>query len=169
MTALVLQARSTCQGFIGVLVNIFLRISIQPFLIVGNLHGNYYYRSLYTTTLCNHNHSTRPLFLSFRFLRPAQPSLRLLCFSVRSKCKSTPSQKCTWRTRNDISDWNIRKGELKPMDVEQLREYGHKMVDFIADYYKSLETFPVLSQVEVCVYHLSHSFPRLFLSSLIVG
>lgn len=37
---------------------------------------------------------------------------------------------------------------LKPMDAEQLREYGHKMIDFIADYYKSLESFPVLSQVE---------------------
>lgn len=37
---------------------------------------------------------------------------------------------------------------LKPMDSEQLREYGHKMVDFIADYYKSIENFPVLSQVQ---------------------
>ncbi|XP_026666219.1 tyrosine decarboxylase 2 isoform X2 [Phoenix dactylifera] len=37
---------------------------------------------------------------------------------------------------------------LKPMDAEQLREYGHKMVDFIADYYKSIESFPVLSQVK---------------------
>ncbi|XP_072956432.1 tyrosine decarboxylase 2 isoform X2 [Typha angustifolia] len=37
---------------------------------------------------------------------------------------------------------------LKPMDAEQLREYGHKMVDFIADYYKSIENFPVLSQVK---------------------
>lgn len=37
---------------------------------------------------------------------------------------------------------------LKPMDPEQLREYGHKMVDFIADYYKSIESFPVLSQVK---------------------
>lgn len=34
------------------------------------------------------------------------------------------------------------------MDAEQLRENGHKMVDFIADYYKNIETFPVLSQVE---------------------
>ncbi|RVX19377.1 Tyrosine decarboxylase 1 [Vitis vinifera] len=34
------------------------------------------------------------------------------------------------------------------MDAEQLRENGHKMVDFIADYYKSIENFPVLSQVE---------------------
>jgi aromatic-L-amino-acid/L-tryptophan decarboxylase len=39
--------------------------------------------------------------------------------------------------------------ELKPMDAEQLREQGHKMVDFIADYYKTIENFPVLSQVQV--------------------
>ncbi|WZZ69716.1 hypothetical protein YC2023_081086 [Brassica napus] len=38
---------------------------------------------------------------------------------------------------------------LKPMDSEQLREYGHRMVDFIADYYKTIENFPVLSQVQV--------------------
>uniref|UniRef100_A0A0D3D2A5 NAD-dependent epimerase/dehydratase domain-containing protein n=1 Tax=Brassica oleracea var. oleracea TaxID=109376 RepID=A0A0D3D2A5_BRAOL len=37
---------------------------------------------------------------------------------------------------------------LKPMDSEQLREYGHRMVNFIADYYKTIETFPVLSQVQ---------------------
>ncbi|PNX82519.1 tyrosine decarboxylase 1-like protein, partial [Trifolium pratense] len=37
---------------------------------------------------------------------------------------------------------------LKPMDAEQLREQAHKMVDFIADYYKTIENFPVLSQVE---------------------
>ncbi|XP_049936770.1 phenylacetaldehyde synthase-like isoform X2 [Nymphaea colorata] len=37
---------------------------------------------------------------------------------------------------------------LKPMDAEQLREYGHKVVDFVADYYKSIESFPVLSQVK---------------------
>lgn len=40
------------------------------------------------------------------------------------------------------------EGGLKPMDAEQLRECGHKMVDFIADYYKSIENFPVLSQVQ---------------------
>ena len=39
---------------------------------------------------------------------------------------------------------------LRPMDAEQLRENAHKMVDFIADYYKTIENFPVLSQVEVC-------------------
>uniref|UniRef100_A0A7N0V8K7 Tyrosine decarboxylase n=2 Tax=Kalanchoe fedtschenkoi TaxID=63787 RepID=A0A7N0V8K7_KALFE len=40
------------------------------------------------------------------------------------------------------------EGELKPMDAEQLREYGHRMVDFVADYYKTIEDHPVLSQVE---------------------
>ncbi|CAI0434701.1 unnamed protein product [Linum tenue] len=39
-------------------------------------------------------------------------------------------------------------GGLKPMDSEQLREYGHQMVDFVADYYKNIENYPVLSQVE---------------------
>lgn len=43
----------------------------------------------------------------------------------------------------------LREDELKPMDAEQLREYGHKMEDFIADYYKNIESFPVLSQVQV--------------------
>ncbi|KAL8252743.1 hypothetical protein R6Q59_036436 [Mikania micrantha] len=37
---------------------------------------------------------------------------------------------------------------LMAMDAEQLRENAHKMVDFIADYYKNIESFPVLSQVE---------------------
>ncbi|CAA7055704.1 unnamed protein product [Microthlaspi erraticum] len=49
------------------------------------------------------------------------------------------------------SYWNKENGsrnELKPMDSEQLREYGHRMVDFIADYYKSIENLPVLSQVQ---------------------
>ncbi|KMZ74011.1 putative Tyrosine decarboxylase (or alternatively Aromatic aldehyde synthase) [Zostera marina] len=40
------------------------------------------------------------------------------------------------------------KEPFRPMDAEQLRKYGHKMVDFIADYYKSIEQFPVLSQVQ---------------------
>ncbi|XP_075508293.1 tyrosine decarboxylase 2 isoform X2 [Primulina tabacum] len=40
------------------------------------------------------------------------------------------------------------EGDMKTMDSEQLREYAHKMVDFIADYYKDIETFPVLSQVQ---------------------
>lgn len=42
----------------------------------------------------------------------------------------------------------MEEGGLKPMDAEQLRECGHKMVDFVADYYKNIESFPVLSQVQ---------------------
>lgn len=46
--------------------------------------------------------------------------------------------------------------KMKPMDSEMLREQGHIMVDFIADYYKNLEDspqdFPVLSQVQVCFF-----------------
>ncbi|XP_006285284.2 probable tyrosine decarboxylase 2 [Capsella rubella] len=42
--------------------------------------------------------------------------------------------------------------KMKPMDSELLREQGHIMVDFIADYYKNLQDspqdFPVLSQVQ---------------------
>ncbi|XP_027349843.1 tyrosine decarboxylase 1 isoform X2 [Abrus precatorius] len=37
---------------------------------------------------------------------------------------------------------------LKGMDADQLREEAHKMVDFIADYYKTIHNFPVLSQVQ---------------------
>ncbi|KAD4584785.1 hypothetical protein E3N88_22386 [Mikania micrantha] len=37
---------------------------------------------------------------------------------------------------------------LMAMDAEQLRENAHKMVDVIAEYYKNIESFPVLSQVE---------------------
>ncbi|KAK6937712.1 Pyridoxal phosphate-dependent decarboxylase, partial [Dillenia turbinata] len=42
---------------------------------------------------------------------------------------------------------------IKPMDAEQLRESAHKMVDFIADYYKTIENFPALSQVEPGYHH----------------
>lgn len=37
---------------------------------------------------------------------------------------------------------------LKPMHAEQLRENVHKMVYFVADYYKSIESFQVLNQVD---------------------
>ncbi|GAB2281853.1 Tyrosine decarboxylase 2 [Dionaea muscipula] len=51
-------------------------------------------------------------------------------------------------TQNTEAPESNMEGKLKPMDADQLREYGHKMVDFIADYYKTIESFPVLSQVE---------------------
>lgn len=55
--------------------------------------------------------------------------------------------------------------DLKPMDAEQLREYGHKMVDFIADYYKNIENFPVLSQVQVL--SLTHTLDVVKINHLI--
>lgn len=54
-----------------------------------------------------------------------------------------------------------RDGGLRPMDAEQLREHAHKMVDFIADYYKNIENFPVLSQVEVFTVSLSLSLSQI--------
>eukprot|EP00897_Mesotaenium_endlicherianum_P004479 jgi/Mesen1/4059/ME000213S03087 len=36
----------------------------------------------------------------------------------------------------------------KPLDVEEFRAHAHRMVDFIADYYRDIESFPVRSQVE---------------------
>ena len=34
------------------------------------------------------------------------------------------------------------------MDPDEFREHGHAVVDWIADYYKRIESFPVLSQVK---------------------
>ncbi|KAG6657894.1 tryptophan decarboxylase TDC2-like [Carya illinoinensis] len=38
--------------------------------------------------------------------------------------------------------------EFKPLDPEDFRNQAHKVVDFIADYYKQVETYPVLTQVQ---------------------
>lgn len=37
---------------------------------------------------------------------------------------------------------------LRPFDAEEFRENAHKVVDFIADYYRDIEKFPVRSQVQ---------------------
>ncbi|XP_073303456.1 tyrosine decarboxylase-like [Primulina huaijiensis] len=39
-------------------------------------------------------------------------------------------------------------GTIKPMDPEEFRRQGHMVIDFIADYYKNVEKYPVRSQVE---------------------
>ncbi|CAO2842914.1 unnamed protein product [Amaranthus hypochondriacus] len=38
--------------------------------------------------------------------------------------------------------------QFKPLDHEEFRKQAHKMVDYIADYYKNIEKYPVLSQVK---------------------
>ena len=35
-----------------------------------------------------------------------------------------------------------------PMDIEEFRKQGYKMIDYICDYYKNVEKKPVLSKVE---------------------
>eukprot|EP00249_Psilotum_nudum_P018946 c27032_g1_i2 orf=156-1640(+) len=42
----------------------------------------------------------------------------------------------------------VMHGDMKPMDPEEFRDCGYKMVDFIADYYKNIDKFPVCSQVK---------------------
>ncbi|XP_062082738.1 tryptophan decarboxylase TDC2-like [Humulus lupulus] len=46
-------------------------------------------------------------------------------------------------TSSDDSSSN----DFKPLDVEEFRKQAHQMVDFIADYYTKIESYPVLSQV----------------------
>nr|POE73717.1 tyrosine/dopa decarboxylase 3 [Quercus suber] len=35
-----------------------------------------------------------------------------------------------------------------PLDPEEFRRQGHMIIDFLADYYRDVEKYPVLSQVE---------------------
>ncbi|XP_021911825.1 tyrosine decarboxylase 1-like [Carica papaya] len=37
---------------------------------------------------------------------------------------------------------------LNPLDPEEFRKQGHKIIDFLADYYQNIESYPVLSQVQ---------------------
>ncbi|KAK2981136.1 hypothetical protein RJ640_024839 [Escallonia rubra] len=37
---------------------------------------------------------------------------------------------------------------LNPLDHEEFRRQGHMVIDFLADYYQNIETYPVRSQVE---------------------
>ncbi|KAJ9550409.1 hypothetical protein OSB04_014454 [Centaurea solstitialis] len=47
-----------------------------------------------------------------------------------------------------MSKSNNNSKEFNPLDPEEFREKAHKAVDFIADYYKNIENYPVLSQVQ---------------------
>lgn len=61
------------------------------------------------------------------------------------------------------SDSNLSVGtsKFKPLDPEEFRKQAHQMVDFIADYYKNIETYPVLTQVQPGYLHtrLSETAP----------
>ena len=42
----------------------------------------------------------------------------------------------------------IEDKPLGDMPDDEFRRYGYQLVDWIADYFQNIETFPVLSQVE---------------------
>ncbi|KAG0553831.1 hypothetical protein M758_12G044200 [Ceratodon purpureus] len=46
------------------------------------------------------------------------------------------------------SEGGARSILTEPFDAEEFRKHAHRMVDFIADYHRDIETFPVRSQVE---------------------
>ena len=53
---------------------------------------------------------------------------------------------------NDVAvreDTSAKEPTLQRAFAEEYREQAHRMVDFIADYYRDLETFPVMSSVQV--------------------
>ncbi|XP_071736690.1 tryptophan decarboxylase TDC2-like [Rutidosis leptorrhynchoides] len=43
---------------------------------------------------------------------------------------------------------SLQLQDFKPLDPEEFRKKAHKTVDFIADYYKNIQNYPVLSQVQ---------------------
>ncbi|XVE48491.1 hypothetical protein DITRI_Ditri01bG0005900 [Diplodiscus trichospermus] len=45
---------------------------------------------------------------------------------------------------SDVGPSNI----VKPLNPKELRRQGHMVIDFLADYYKNVENYPVLSQVK---------------------
>ncbi|KAG8384211.1 hypothetical protein BUALT_Bualt04G0094400 [Buddleja alternifolia] len=74
-------------------------------------------------------------------LKRRPPILRLKeCFEVLAVVRK--GEYCEWRHQGD------EQREVREKEVEQLGDCGHKMVDFIADYYNNIENFPVLSQVQ---------------------
>ncbi|XXG74702.1 hypothetical protein AAC387_Pa07g3356 [Persea americana] len=47
----------------------------------------------------------------------------------------------------DVLENNLGCG-LNPLDSEEFRKHGHMVIDFLADYYRDIEKYPVRSQVE---------------------
>jgi hypothetical protein len=71
---------------------------------------------------------------------------------VRRSCASVV---CVFSNFHDCSrpcrgsDGASRSVLTKFFDAEEFRKQAHQMVDFIADYHRDIENFPVRSQVEV--------------------
>ncbi|CAI9090370.1 OLC1v1025133C1 [Oldenlandia corymbosa var. corymbosa] len=47
-----------------------------------------------------------------------------------------------------LSPPQLLNPEFNPLNIQEFRTQAHRMVDFIADYYQNIESYPVLSQVE---------------------
>lgn len=48
-------------------------------------------------------------------------------------------------------DHELQNGAVSvnnPLDSEEIRRQGHMIIDFIADYYKNVEKYPIRSQVK---------------------
>ncbi|CAI5487357.1 unnamed protein product, partial [Closterium sp. Naga37s-1] len=56
---------------------------------------------------------------------------------------------------------DARKGAVAPLDAEEFRAHAHRMVDYIADYYRDIESHPVRSTVEVKRSYMSVCLPLL--------
>ncbi|EPS69821.1 tyrosine/dopa decarboxylase, partial [Genlisea aurea] len=47
-----------------------------------------------------------------------------------------------------LSSAKFDSGDINPLDPEEFRRQGHLVIDFLADYYKNVEKYPVRSQVK---------------------
>jgi aromatic-L-amino-acid decarboxylase len=61
-----------------------------------------------------------------------------------------PEQTANGSASSDLPAPNLgRGGGIQPLDPEEFRKHAHQMVDFVADYYKGIESLPVRSEVKV--------------------
>ncbi|KAL2467211.1 Tyrosine decarboxylase 1 [Abeliophyllum distichum] len=53
---------------------------------------------------------------------------------------------------SSLHNQNLENGftrtTIEPLDPEEFRRQGHMVIDFLADYYKNVEKYPVRSQVQ---------------------
>ncbi|CAI5976046.1 unnamed protein product [Closterium sp. NIES-64] len=72
----------------------------------------------------------------------------------------SPSSRCDNASTHHRSDeaMSLRPVGLQPLDAEEFRAHAHRMVDYIADYYRDIESHPVRSTVEPG--YLQHHVPE---------
>ncbi|CAI5478742.1 unnamed protein product [Closterium sp. Yama58-4] len=61
----------------------------------------------------------------------------------------SPASRCDNAATHRSGATNLpRPAGLQPLDAEEFRAHAHRMVDYIADYYRDIESYPVRSTVE---------------------